>query len=209
MEQVKALTPRQLERHKRVLECTRTLLAEVGYEGLQMRLVAEQSGVSPMTIYNRFGTKDDLILIALRELLAELGQQARRSGKKGIDFIVKDAQTIATQILQTPKYAKAMGLMLFNGQSDSPIVRTLLLDRISLAKGQVEEMQAMGQLNESINTSLLARNLGVCGWSTILLWMKGEVSDASFKKEYTRAPLFVLVGAMKPTTRRRFARDLK
>lgn len=205
MQEFKPLTPRQLDRHKRIVECTRDLLAEQGYEGLQMRVLADRAGVSPMTLYNRFGNKDDLILIALQELLAELAGRARVSRRTGIAFVLHTAQVNANQIVATPRYAKAMALMLFNGQPESPIVRTLLINNLDETQRQVREMMAAGELDDSVDAALLERNLSVCGWSTILLWMTGVIPDCEFEREYVRAPLLVLAPAMTPRTRSAYA----
>jgi len=184
------------------------MLAEEGYEGLQMRLLAERADVSLMTIYNRFGNKDDLILLALQEMLSGLGDEAQTSGKQGVEFILHNAAIIARQIMATPEYAKAMALMLFNGQPQSPIVQALLSNGIETAARQIEAMQQLGELNDSIDSRALAQNLATCGWSSILLWMKGIVPDTRFRQHYVRAPLLVLAAAMTPSTRKRYAHRL-
>ena len=198
-------TPRQLEQQKRVLLHTRKLLAEEGYEGLQMRVLAERASVAPMTLYNRFGNKDDLILAALQELLAELAVRVNASGKQGIELIVHNAGVIADQILDTPRYAKAMALMLFNGQPDSPIVQTLLQTSFEQALSNITEMQDHGELTNEVGSKLLARGLSAAGWSTILLWMKRLIPDSEFKEEYTRAPLLLLAPAMSQAAKVRYA----
>ncbi len=208
MSEAKPLTPRQADQHERVLESTRQMLAEVGYEGLQMRALAEAAGVSLMTIYNRFGNKDDLILLALQDMLAELGEQAAASGCTGIELVLENAAIVAEQILATPKYAKAMALMLFNGEPGSPIVAALLANNVEQANTRIAEMRAARQINDAVDAGALARNLGVCTWSTILLWMKGLIADDAFAEEYRRAPLFVLAPAMTPATRKRYAGEL-
>ncbi len=209
MPQSKPLTARQLQQQSRVLECTRELLAEQGYEGLQMRVLAERAGVALMTLYNRFGNKDDLILLALRDLLAGLAQRANASGKQGIAFAVLNAEIIADQILETPRYAKAMALMLFNGQPESPIVRALLVNNFEQSQAAVAQMLERGELTRKVDSALLARGLSVAGWSTILLWMKGLIPDRQFKKEYTRAPLMVLMPAMSEQALKRYAKALR
>lgn len=205
----RALTPLQAERKARVLECTRELLAEVGYDGLQMRLLAERAGVALMTLYNRFGNKDDLILLALQELLAELAGRARSSGREGIEFILHNGGIIADQILETPRYAQAMALMLFNGQIGSPIVNALLVNNVSQNLKRVREMIELKELTEDVDANLLARTLSTCTWSTNLLWMKGLIPDSEFKREYQRAPLLVLAPAMSPSTLEKYRHYLR
>ena len=192
----KALTPLQIERKARVLQCTREMLAEQGYEGLQMRLLAERAGVALMTLYNRFGNKDDLVLLSLQELLGELAARAAASGKEGIAFVVHNTEIIADQILETPRYAKAMALMLFNGQIGSPIVETLLVNNVRQNHERIHQMIDAGEITTEFDPQLLARNLSVCTWSTILLWMKEVIADSEFRREYVRAPLLVLAPAL-------------
>ena len=176
MELAKPPTARQMDRRRRILESTRDLLAEGGYEGLQMRVLAERAGVSPMTLYNRFGNKDALILAALQEMLDGLRGEATASGKQGIEFVLYSAELTANQILETPEYAKAMALMLFNGQAESPILNALLLDNLARSKDNLAQMRTLEEINDSIDMELLARGLSTCTWSTVLLWMnrKGE-----------------------------------
>lgn len=205
---MKELTPRQKEQRARVLAGTRELLAEQGYDGLQMRVLAERCGVSTMTLYNRFGNKDDLILVALQELLGSLAAETNASGKRGIEELLDLASRTADQILATPQYAQAMASMLFNAQPDSPICQTLLVAVIDESRNFIEQMLKLGELNNSVDTELLVRNLGVCRWSAILLWMKQIHTDAEFKAQYVCAPILTLAPAMTPKTRAIYAPKL-
>ena len=91
MSEARPLTPRQSDQRERVLEATRQMLAQDGYEGLQMRSLAEAAGVSLMTIYNRFGNKDDVILLGDLNVdtagLSELGRIP------GVESIARDVKT--------------------------------------------------------------------------------------------------------------------
>ena len=174
-----------------------------------MRALAERADVALMTLYNRFGNKDDLILLSLEELLGELNERADASGKQGIEFIVHSASLTADQILATPRYAQAMALMLFNGQIGSPIVNALLAGNVTQNHARVHQMVDLGELTNEVDTSLLARSLSTCTWSTILLWMKGLIEDAAFKQEYQRAPLLVLASSMSSKTRSKYRTALR
>ncbi len=208
MAEARPLTPRQSEQRNRVLEATRRMLARDGYEGLQMRTLAEAADVSLMTIYNRFGNKDDVILLALQDLLSDLAERAQASGERGIENQLRNAEIIAEQILATPEYAKAMALMLFNGQPDSPIVEALLTNNVTQSNERLVEMRTLGEIGDAIDQEALARNLAVCTWSTILMWMKGFIPDDAFAREYRRASLFVLAPAMTPRARKKYAHEL-
>ena len=205
----KQLTPRQADRRQRILEATRDLLADAGYEGLQMRLLAERAGVAPMTLYNLFGNKDDLILVALRDMLGDIARRAQSTGKRGIELLVENVALTAEQILTTPKYAQAMALMLFNAPEDSPIAQTLLINNVEQSRRRISEMLDAGEVDDTVDSELLARSLAVCGWAVILLWIKGVVPDAEFRHQYQCAPLLVLAPAMTKRSRLRYAARLK
>jgi len=205
----RSLTPLQAERQARILSCTREMLAEEGYEGLQMRVLAERAGVALMTLYNRFNNKDDLILLSLQQQLGELRTRADAANKSGIEYILRFSEITAEQILETPRYAKAMALMLFNGQVDSPIVKTLLTDNVTRDYERVITMMEAGELTRTLSPNLLANSLSTCTWSTILLWMKGIISDQDFRQEYTRSPLLVLAPAMPPKVFKKYQKRLR
>ena len=56
--------PNQRVRYKRVMDATIQLAAEGGYDGVQMRSVAERSGVALATVYSYFQSRDNLVLRA-------------------------------------------------------------------------------------------------------------------------------------------------
>ena len=81
------MTSRQLIRRAKIIEAVIDLIAEVGAEAVQMRDVAQRSGVALATVYRYFSSKDHLLAAALedwqkrltRRILASRGGP-RRSG---------------------------------------------------------------------------------------------------------------------------------
>jgi len=67
---VRPLTDRQAERRARVLRAAIDLAAEGGYDGVQMRAVAERADVALGTVYHYFSSKDHLLAESLSEWLA-------------------------------------------------------------------------------------------------------------------------------------------
>jgi TetR/AcrR family transcriptional regulator, cholesterol catabolism regulator len=61
------MTSRQLIRRARIIEAVIELIAEVGGETVQMRDVAQRSGVALATVYRYFGSKDHLLAAALED----------------------------------------------------------------------------------------------------------------------------------------------
>ncbi len=58
-------TQAQQERRIRILETAMRLAGEGGYEAVQMRAVAEESGVALGTIYRYYSGKDEMLIAGL------------------------------------------------------------------------------------------------------------------------------------------------
>jgi len=56
--------PSQRARYDAILEATIALAAELGYNGVQMRAVAERSGIALGTVYTYFTSRDNMIFRA-------------------------------------------------------------------------------------------------------------------------------------------------
>src|SRR6202044_2749586 len=61
------MTSRQLIRRAKILEAVIDLIADVGAEAVQMRDVAQRSGVALATVYRYFSSKDHLLAAALED----------------------------------------------------------------------------------------------------------------------------------------------
>ena len=61
------MTSRQLIRRAKVIEAVIDLIADVGAEAVQMRDVAQRSGVALATVYRYFSSKDHLLAAALED----------------------------------------------------------------------------------------------------------------------------------------------
>ena len=61
------MTSRQLIRRAKIIEEVIDLIADVGAEAVQMRDVAQRSGVALATVYRYFSSKDHLLAAALED----------------------------------------------------------------------------------------------------------------------------------------------
>ena len=77
------MTSRQLVRRAKVLEAVIDLIADVGAEAVQMRDVAQRSGVALATVYRYFSSKDHLLAAALEEWQKRLTRRIVGSGGRG------------------------------------------------------------------------------------------------------------------------------
>jgi AcrR family transcriptional regulator len=78
MPESRTLTEKQAERRRRVLVAALELAAEGGYDGVQMREVAERADVALGTVYHYFVSKDHLLAESINEWLAALAASVER-----------------------------------------------------------------------------------------------------------------------------------
>jgi AcrR family transcriptional regulator len=80
---VEAMSPRQLERRRSLIEAAVQLVSEIGVDRVQMKQVSERSGVALGTAYRYFSSKDHLLAAAVAEwwrlLLADIAGELRAS----------------------------------------------------------------------------------------------------------------------------------
>lgn len=94
------MTSRQLVRRARTIEAVIDLIADVGADAVQMRDVAQRSGVALATVYRYFSSKDHLLAAALedwqkrltRRILASRGGQNEHDPLPGVLDYLRRAQ---------------------------------------------------------------------------------------------------------------------
>lgn len=77
------LTEKQADRRRRVLRAALDLAAEGGYDGVQMREVADRAGVALGTVYHYFTSKDHLLAESMTEWLSALEVSIARRPAEG------------------------------------------------------------------------------------------------------------------------------
>ena len=199
------LTPRQTQRRRSILKEVRDQLSSAGYDGLSMRDVAANAGVSPTTLYNLYESKDGLVLAALEDLLAELGVAIQATHTTGIERLVARARAIGRQITETPRYAEAMARMLFAAGPSDPITRILMSSAARDFEDLLFEMQRRKELRADVDVDRFVRLLLGNGWAIILLWLKGFIALHDLVDEYIRAHVLTIMPAMTPSAQKRYA----
>ena len=200
---------RQLQRQSAILACARQVLEEQGYSGLTMRGLAKRAGVAPATLYNLYGSKDDLIVAAVDDLLTEMAERAMAMDvAPGLDALLTMTELTAEQVQSTPKYAEAMTRALFNVQQGDPLVAGLFARGYPFRARQLRIAQQKGHLRPEVDVDVVAKHLTGAGWGQMLLWVMGLFTLAECCKEQIRSELMTLVSIARGTTRKRLEQSL-
>ena len=118
---LKGLTERQIRRREGILAAARELITKHGFDGVTMRELARDSGVTPKTLYSLFESKERLLLTAVEERYRYLYQMIDEAHfEHGIDRLFYIIETVAETTRKNAEYAKALAPIL-SQESVSPI----------------------------------------------------------------------------------------
>lgn len=188
------LTLNQQERRDRILAATRELVALHGYEGMIMRDVATAANVSPTTLYNLYNTKDELLLAALRDKLAEnLTVAPPASFQRSYDYFAAQLKNSVRQTHESPAYAHAITQALMHASPGDPMVAYLIHN---VQQGLLEGLQVMaqrGELSDAADLADVAHSMTSAFWGTHLMLSKRELPLAQLEASLNRLFVSLLI----------------
>ena len=152
---------KKTETKKRLLEATLKLISEKGYMGATTREIAQEAGVTELTLFRNFGSKERLFkellasytfLPKLKELLPELGGLSSREA----------LELIATRFLLTLKERKSMVRIMYSEYTTYPenireVYNKFVQEMRSTLAAYFESLQKKGVLRKNISPNTTAR----------------------------------------------------
>jgi len=194
---VEAMTSRQLVRRAQLIEAVIDLVREVGPGVIQMRDVAERSGIALGTAYRYFSSKEHLLAVALcdwqerltrRVLLPRAGDQAEVGedlNERVLSYVRKEIRGFA----RNPRIAE---LMVQVHLSADPYAREALA-RMSTIDNQVMDKLLEGVAPERAET--IKYTLGAVLISSLVYWVTGRTTVAEMTLRVESVVRLVLEGA--------------
>lgn len=189
---LKTLTPKQAERREKVLRSVRRHLKEHGIDGLSMRKVAQQARVSPSTLYEIYGSKEALILYAVRDNLLDLSKEEDQY-QPGLERFCHRLDSIAKFFTESSDTARAVTKLFLQGDPDSPANEIFLDNAIAARKASLLEMKEMREIKNDIDVDFFSRALISLTWGTALFWIKDKLPTEDFRSELIRSSMSLLL----------------
>jgi AcrR family transcriptional regulator len=200
-------SPRQEERQRRILEVAREEISRSGYDAITMQALALAAGVSNNTLYNLYGTKDELLLAAVADLLGNLEhQEAVLAADSGIPRLLAFNESTSAQIVRTPRYAEVMARALFQAPEWHKLVDVLLGGAVRFARSALEAEQSAGGFAAEVDIDELAHILAAHQWGVVLMWSKGLLALEDIGPRSRQSQLLTLLPLCTPSRRRALER---
>ncbi len=173
-------SPRLQARRDNILRTARQLLAQHGYDGVTMHAIADEAGVVKKTLYNIFGSKDQLLLSAVGEIIS--GYRQLPAGRSpGIDAIFASRRAAIRQVLANPTYAQAMTIALIQAEDDHPLISMLLRESVTFTYRQLQTDAQ--HLRADVEPLELAEQITAQGWGVTLLLLKDVVQIDTYERK--------------------------
>ncbi|MBS7670836.1 TetR/AcrR family transcriptional regulator [Croceicoccus gelatinilyticus] len=184
----RALTPRQRERRARILSTTYSLLAEHGYDGVSMKMIAKSAKVAERTLFNIYSSKDLLIATSARErsdgIMLSIADNAD-GGELGYFYSLAD--TLAYETLAAPALARGLATVLVR-YPDLVGLGEIYERHVGEVLKEFAERGRIGPEVVSIICNLFAMRIV----SLITLWSGGMIGDDALNPQMRLAVCQVL-----------------
>jgi len=151
---------RRIERNKeRILRATLELFQVHGIKKTTTNDVARKAGVSPATVYNHFGSKEDLVRAAVKYFLTGAAADFRKIVEGDLPFMEKMEQVL---LYKSDMFGQYQGELLQTIISEDPEIRQLIdsVSRVEITPYVIdfyEEGKRQGYINPELSTETIMR----------------------------------------------------
>jgi TetR/AcrR family transcriptional regulator, cholesterol catabolism regulator len=187
-----SLTAAQRQRRDRIIEAAVALASKGGYDGVQMRDVAERAGVALGTLYRYFPSKVHLLVAAMREQTEQLRSGMAKRPPAG--------ETAEEQVLNILR--RATRALERDPNLTSAMLRALMFaDPSAASDADAVSGNVMNLIVGAINTGeptaediAIARVLEQVWHSSLLSWLSGRASSRDLYQNLEVATRLLLAG---------------
>ncbi|MFC1917873.1 TetR/AcrR family transcriptional regulator [Chloroflexota bacterium] len=169
---------RRIERNKeRILRATLELFQVHGIKKTTTHDIAQKAGISPATVYNHFGTKEDLVHAAVKYFLTVAAVDFRKIVEGDLPFLKKLEQVI---LYKSDMFGRYQGELLQTIISENPEIRQIVdsVSRVEITPYVIafyEEGKRQGYINPDLSTETIMR------FSEII--RKGMAAESSLSED--------------------------
>ena len=140
-----------------IIQAALQLFKEKGFKETSIKSIAEVAEVSPVSIYNYFGGKDNLVALCVHDLFEEVTQQAEDILNSNLDFKTKLNQAFS---LCQEKMSQQISEYFQDKLVKEPTFSTLLAKAITVKKrdiyrAYIELGKEEGAIAEDLSTELI------------------------------------------------------
>jgi AcrR family transcriptional regulator len=196
------------ERRERILQAARELIGEGGYQSLTMRELAARCRVSVPTLYNQFGSKNELLATAVQSHFSGLlasgdapDADASEPEAVGHEHLVAVIRLCSGEMARLPNYHRALvGAFMELRDTDrtQAVLTADLSTQLARALGQMRERN---ELADWVDPSVLADQIMRACIASAVAWMAGALDDDGLQAAMLHTACCMTLGAARGEAR--------
>lgn len=196
------------ERRKRIIRAARTLIRETGDSGLSMRALAEEAGVSLVTPYNLFGSKQAIILALLDDVRDFLDQFDARRPADPLEALFTGIDMAVDLYVADERFYRALWSAIFDTTNAT---RKELYNpkRDAFWKSLLIDLSQAGALDDIIDINVLLHQLDHQFRSIMLDWVVHDISSEALAPTARLGAAVILRGVAAPATHARLGETIR
>ena len=179
---MKLVDEQTLERHERILETVRQCIAEKGVAGLTIRDLADSCRVSVPTLYRRFGSKEQLLVEAIRSYFDSdvLGKQLENGDSSGAERIIEIIDLCGKTITDMPEYNRQLFALFMSSDFGARLGWDITESITFYVRQGLIEIEQSGELHKWVDNEVLAERIAAQCIIAALEFCNGDISTDGF-----------------------------
>jgi AcrR family transcriptional regulator len=194
---MKLVEEQTLERHERILETVRQCIAEKGVIDLTIRDLAESCRVSVPTLYRRFGSKEQLLVEAIRSFFNSdvLGDQLENGSLCGAERLLAVIDLCGKTITDMPEYNQQLFTLFMSSDFGAKLGWDITESITFYVRQGLVEIQQSGELNDWIDLDVLAERVAAQCIVSALEFCNGDISTHGFVAVFSYSAAMLLLAS--------------
>jgi AcrR family transcriptional regulator len=171
-----------LERRERILETVRQCIASRGVLELTIRDLATACRVSVPTLYRGFGSKEQLLVQAVRSFFNSdvLGEKLENTGLSGAPRLLAIVDLCSQTIEDMPEYNQQLFTLFMNSDYGGQLGWDITESISQSARQALDEIRLEGELHAWIDRDVLAERIAAQCIIAVLEFCNGDLASDSF-----------------------------
>jgi AcrR family transcriptional regulator len=189
------ISEQRLARRATILETARVMIAEVGYEAVKVRDLAERCRVSVPTLYNQFGGKDGLLGAAIEDhFIGVLNGGTLSLAEPGYERLLLIVDQCAQQLLTLSAYHQRLLEAFMSLDNTIAVQQRIAVQLTAALEHELLTMRGKRQIAAWAAPLLIAEQMTAACINAAVVWSTGLFSDASLTPSLRYATGLLVLG---------------
>jgi len=198
------VSPHVAARRRRIIEITRQLIAQQGIEAITMRDLALRCDVAVATLYNQFGSREEVIAAALRTDFEGRFLPLPEELSPAEKLHARVTQAAGDMMGPMRDYTRSVMYFYFHYNPESTM-RAMIHDFVASDYAAItEEISALGDLQPWVPIETFSDDLITQLYSITAKWSQGHISDQRLTPRLLLAATASYIGVSCGKTREEF-----